>query len=111
MPTLLVPQLRDALIATSAKRALVLNLTGTDHETAGLSPTDHLEVLAAHAPDLRLDAVVADPSLVDDRGHLEQAAQALGARLHVAPVARGPEIDQHDPTRLATAFAELVRQA
>lgn len=111
MPTLLVPQLRDALISTTAKRALVLNLAGTDHETVGLSPTDHLEVLAAHAPDLRLDAVVADTSLVDADGHLERAAASLGARLHVADVTRGPGEDQHDPTRLATAFDALVRRA
>ena len=66
MPTLLVPQLRDALVATPARRALVLNLSGNDHETEGLSPAAHLEVLVAHAPDLALDAVLADPSLVDD---------------------------------------------
>jgi uncharacterized cofD-like protein len=111
MPTLLVPQLRDALVATTARRALVLNLSGTDRETEGLSPTDHLEVLAAHAPELVLDVVVADPSLVDDGGLLEATARRLGARLHVAQVAAGPGSDQHDPARLAAAFAGAMRQA
>lgn len=111
MPTLLVPQLRDALTATSARRALVLNLSGTDRETEGLTPTDHLEVLAAHAPELTLDAVIADPTLVDDRGTLEAAARRLGARLHVADVARGEAPGQHDAARLAAAFTSVMRQA
>ena len=60
MPTLLVPGLRDALVGTSARRILVLNLQEQEGETEGLSPTDHLEVLSAHAPDLGIDVVVAD---------------------------------------------------
>jgi uncharacterized cofD-like protein len=111
MPTLLVPGLRDALIATSAKRVLVLNLTEQHGETEGLSPTDHLEVLAAHAPDLRLDAVIADTSLVDPRGTLEGTARALGGQLFVSDVATSPGSDQHDPARLAAAFGHVMRQA
>ena len=111
MPTLLVPELRDALIRTPARRALVLNLTDDDVETRGLTPTDHLDVLAAHAPDLRLDAVIADPSLVDASGLLEATARRLGARLHVAQVAGGESGDQHDPAHLAAAFATVMRQA
>lgn len=111
MPTLLVPGLRDALISTSAKRVLVLNLTEQDGETEGLSPTDHLEVLAAHAPELRLDAVIADTSLEDSRGSLEATARSLGARLFVSGVARSPGSDQHDPARLAAAFGHVMRQA
>ncbi|WP_371811178.1 uridine diphosphate-N-acetylglucosamine-binding protein YvcK [Aeromicrobium sp. CFBP 8757] len=111
MPTLLVPGLRDVLISTPAKRALVLNLTEQHGETEGLSPTDHLDVLAAHAPELRLDAVIADTSLVDDRGTLEATARALGARLFVSDLATGPDSDQHDPARLAAAFGHVMRQA
>lgn len=111
MPTLLVPGLRDALISTSAKRVLVLNLTEQDGETEGLSPTDHLEVLAAHAPELRLDAVIADTSLEDSRGSLEATARSLGAQLFVSGVARSPGSDQHDPGRLAAAFGHVMRQA
>lgn len=111
MPTLLVPGLRDALITTSARRVLVLNLTEQDGETEGLSPTDHLEVLAAHAPELALDAVIADTSLVDARGTLETATRALGARLFVSDIAASPGSDQHDPARLAAAFGHVMRQA
>lgn len=111
MPTLLVPGLRDALIATKAKRVLVLNLTEQHGETEGLSPTDHLDVLAAHAPELRLDAVIADESLVDARGTLEATTRALGGQLFVSDIAASPGSDQHDPARLAAAFGHVMRQA
>jgi uncharacterized cofD-like protein len=108
MPTLLVPELRDALVGTEAKRALVLNLQEQVGETEGLSPTDHLEVLSAHAPDLGLDAVIADTSLDDDRGTLSGVARELGARLVTADVARAPGSDQHDPHLLAEAFRTIL---
>ena len=110
MPTLLVPGLRDALVGTSARRILVLNLTAQEGETEGLSPTDHLEVLSAHAPDLGLDVVVADTSLSDDRGSLATVARELGARLVTADVASGPGSDQHDPHRLAEAFHAVLER-
>lgn len=104
MPTLLVPQLRDALLATEAQRALVLNLVEQAGETEGLSPVDHLEVLNAHAPDLRIDVVVADESLCDANGVLEKVSHQLGARLVTAKVARSAGSDQHDPVLLSDAF-------
>jgi uncharacterized cofD-like protein len=110
MPTLLVPGLRDALVGTSARRILVLNLTAQEGETEGLSPTDHLEVLSAHAPDLGLDVVVADTSLSDDRGSLATVARELGARLVTADVASNPGSDQHDPHRLAEAFHAVLER-
>ena len=110
MPTLLVPGLRDALVTTSARRALVLNLGG-DRETAGLSATDHLDVLAAHAPELGVDVVLADSSVADDAGHLEAMARKLGARLVVHDVARSVGSDQHDPARLAEAFGRFLTRA
>jgi len=111
MPTLLVPELRDALVSSSARRVLVLNLGEQPGETEGLTPTDHLEVLSAHAPELGLDVVIADTSLVDSRGTLDSAARSLGARLVVADVAASSGSDQHDPIRLAAAFSRAMKQA
>lgn len=111
MPTLLVPQLRDALIATTAQRALVLNLVEQVGETEGLSPVDHLEVLNAHAPDLRIDAVIADAHVRDQSGALQSVARQLGAHLVTADVARSPGSDQHDPGRLSEAFRGCLHPA
>jgi uncharacterized cofD-like protein len=107
MPTLLVPELRRALISTTARRALVLNLVSQPGETDGLNATDHLDVLAGHAPDLRFDVVIADSSVAQDLG-LEAAAHALGAEVIVADVTRVDASDQHDPTSLAAVFSELL---
>ena len=50
IPHVLVPQLAAALQATSARRALVLNLVAEPGETAGFSVERHIHVLAQHAP-------------------------------------------------------------
>lgn len=111
MPTLLVPQLRDALLATDAQRVLVLNLVEQVGETEGLSPVDHLEVLNAHAPDLRIDVVVADESLRDSNGALASVSHQLGARLVTADVALSLGSDQHDPARLSDVLRGCLRSA
>ncbi len=107
MPHLLVPDLAAALRATSARRLLVLNLTAQAGETDGFSPANYLEVLARHAPELTLDAVLADASGITDRDGLAAAAAALGADVVLAPLARDDHPDQHDPDRLAAAFRRL----
>ena len=107
MPHLLVPELATALATTSARRLLVLNLTAQPGETSGFAPQNYLEVLARHAPELRLDAVLADPSVVADVPALEAATAALGAELRFAPLAREGHPDQHDPDRLTAAFSGL----
>ena len=108
MPTLLVPGLRDALEATAARRLLVLNLREQKGETDGLSPPDHLRVLAEHAPGLRLDVVLADSSMDDAAGDLAAAVRSLGATLVTADLATHPGSDQHDPEALAAAFRTVM---
>lgn len=105
MPTLLVPQLRQALERTPAKRALILNLVGQPGESDHLTTAEHLEVLAAHAPDLKLDLVVADTDSAGDVAKLRRAAAALGADLVTAPVRSPSRTDQHNPSALAEVFA------
>jgi hypothetical protein len=66
---------------------VALNLSPQEGETEGFSPETHLEVLATHAPGLRLDVVLADTGSVADPGSLRQVAESFGARLLVAAVA------------------------
>ncbi|TWP37158.1 gluconeogenesis factor YvcK family protein [Leekyejoonella antrihumi] len=109
MPHLLVPDLRDALVHTSARRMLTLNMALNTGETQGFSASDHLEVLAAHAPDLHLDVVLVDPSVVRDRGdQLRDTAQALGAEVVFAQVADPERPGTHDSLRLAAAYRDVV---
>jgi uncharacterized cofD-like protein len=113
LPHLIHPELGAAITASPALRVLVLNLTAQVGETEGFAPESHVEVLASHAPDLTIDVVVADVTAVLDRhglmGGLTAAAEDVGARLHLAPLARRDQRDQHDPTALAHAFEEIVR--
>ena len=110
LPHLLVPDLLAALERTPARRVVALNLAPQPGETAGFSPQQHLDVLAAHAPGLRIDAVVADVDAVGDVRGLMSTASALGGRLVLAPVAAGNGTALHDPGRLADAFRTVLRK-
>ena len=108
IPHLLVPALRDALVSTSARTVVTLNLEAQAGETEGFSPEAHLEVLAAHAPDLKLDVVLADTRAVGDEGRLRHTASTLGAELVVADVAMNDGSPRHDPVKLANAYAGFL---
>jgi uncharacterized cofD-like protein len=105
---LLVPELREALVETSAQRVVVLNLAPQVGETEGFSPEAHLEVLAGHCPELSLDVVLADADAVLDRHGLMSSVEAVGGRLVLAPVALQDGTPRHDPLLLAEAYAALM---
>jgi uncharacterized cofD-like protein len=107
IPHLLVPELAEAIVRTPAKRILTLNVR-SDGETKGASAARHLELLAEHAPKLRLDVVLADARFASDDPHLESYATSLGARLLISDVAARDGSARHDPLRLASAYAEIM---
>ena len=104
---LLVPELAEAICTTRAKRILTMNLVAAD-ETDGLSASGHLEALAEHAPHLRLDAIVCDPTYAEDDPHLATYAASLGAELVVTPVRARDGSPRHDINRLAGVYADLM---
>ncbi len=77
-------------------------------ETDGYSASQHLEILADHAPRLRLDYIVADETFARDDKHLANYAVSLGAELVLADLAMRDGTPRHDPLRLASIFAELM---
>lgn len=106
IPHVLVPGLAAALQATSARRALVLNLVAEPGETAGFSTERHLHVLAQHAPGFTVHDIVVDAQGVPgqrERDQLRRAATLLGAEVQFADVAR-PGTPLHDPAKLAAAL-------
>ena len=109
LPHLLVPGLREALHRTSARTIVTLNLaSGESGETAGMRADQYLEVLQSHAPELRVDAVVADPAAVEDVAALATRSADLGARLLLRQVSRGDGTPRHDPLRLAGAYSDVL---
>ena len=82
--------------------------TRADRDATALRAEDHLASFAANAPDLRLDVVLADPSVVTDDASLREAAAQLGAQLVVAPIAARGTPGVHDPLRLAAALRDVI---
>lgn len=105
---LLVPDLADSLLTTRARRCVVLNLEAGRGETSGLTAAEHVRALTAHAPRLRLDVVLADPSAVEDVDDLAAAVEAAGGRLVLRQVGLGDGSARHDPLRLAAAFRDVL---
>jgi uncharacterized cofD-like protein len=110
IPHVLVPQLKEALQATAARRALVLNLVAEPGETAGFSAERHIHVIAQHAPGFSVHDIVVDAAGVPgerERDQLRRTAAILNAQVEFADVSR-PGTPLHDPARLAAAL-ERVR--
>lgn len=107
LPHLLLHEQREALTHTSAKRCVVMNLSLSDKESNGLDPAAHLQLLKHYAQDLRLDAIIADPSEMGVCSEFEDAAAQLGARVLWAPVRSTTNPHVHDPLKLASAYTDL----
>lgn len=108
IPHLLVPEIRAALSRTTARKVVVLNLSEQTGETQGLTPEAHLHVLAAHAPELRLDVVLVDPGSAAATSTLTCATEAMGAELILENVARIDGSNRHDAALLAGAFRQIM---
>ncbi|MBQ0906708.1 2-phospho-L-lactate transferase CofD family protein [Micromonospora sp. U21] len=107
LPHLLVPQLADAIVSSPARRLVTLNLAA-EKETLGLSVADHLAALHWYLPELKVDLVLADAKAVGDPEPVERAAESLGARLVLAPVAVIDGTPRHDPAALGAALVPVL---
>jgi uncharacterized cofD-like protein len=107
LPHLLLPELRDALCRTSAKRCLTMNLSNDTKETQGMSAVDHLQVISRYAPDFSVDVVLADPSVIADQDEFERAVEGMGGRAVFGTVGASTGKPVHDPLRLATSYNDM----
>lgn len=109
LPNLLVPGIAKALVSTAAPVVMLSNLREQPGETQGLDMVGHLDVLAAHVPDRRLDVLVT---------HVGPPPRGPGKRL-VAPSSH-PHVDEivgadlldgtdgHAPAAIARVLADLL---
>jgi uncharacterized cofD-like protein len=107
LPHLLVPELAAAIVASPARRLVTLNLAA-ENETLGLSVADHLAALHWYLPELRVDTVLADAKWVGEPDPVHRAADALGARLVLAPLAVADGSPKHDPESLGAALVPVL---
>lgn len=110
LPHLMVPALAAAIMASPASRLVTMNLAA-DNETLGLSVADHLAALHWYLPGLRVDSVLADAKWVGEPEPVRRAAEALGARLILAPVAVADGSPRHDPESLGVALVPVLGAA
>lgn len=108
LPHLLVTQLRDAISAAHARKALVLNLSRQRGETQDLPLPDHLRVLQRYAPHLGLSVVIGDPAAVLDIDDLQLASAGCGCQVMLRQLSVGDGTPRHDPLRLAAAFRDAM---
>lgn len=108
MPHLLIADLREALVRSPARKALVLNLSRQRGETQDLTLPDHLRVLHQIVPELRLSVVIGDPVSVTDIDDLQNAANDLGCQVMLRQISVGDGTARHDFLRLAAAFRDAM---
>ena len=114
IPHLLVPEIVESANASSAPVTVVLNLVAEASETAGFSGERHLHMLAAHCPDLKIDAVIIDQQTVGvgrDRTAVTHCVENMGATPIFADVRHGdhPRLGStHAPHKLAAALQQLL---
>lgn len=107
LPHLLLPDMRQAIASTTAKKLLTMNLSMDTDETNGMDAAAHLEVLSRYAPEVKFDAILADKSKIVNPQRFELAAQNLGARVFFSTVGVSDGRAVHDPLRLAAAYHEV----
>ncbi|MEZ2389972.1 uridine diphosphate-N-acetylglucosamine-binding protein YvcK [bacterium RCC_150] len=107
LPHLLLPEMRQALCDTPAKRCLTMNLAMDTKETSGMSASDHLDTLRHYAPEFSVDVVLADPSSIPDLKEFERAAGMIGAEVVLGKVGASNRHPVHDPLRLASAYHDI----
>lgn len=106
VPPLLVPGIREAIIKSSARRILIMNLTEQIGETSGYTTVDYLDSWQKLFPEITVDIIIVDPSFVEDQHDCERAAQLIGARVFSIDVATSGTT--HDPEKLARALRKAA---
>jgi len=116
LPSLLIPGVRDAILAASALRVYVCNVATQDGETSDLDLTSHVEALLAHTAPGLVDVVLAN-NRFDARIPADWHAEAVrlrwppplaqtvpSPRLVLDDVVDPDNAHHHDQARLAAAL-------
>ena len=119
LPSLLLPDLREALFASRAPRVYVCNVATQVGETEGYGLADHLAAIDAHAGPGLIDVVLANDNLAaraapGDRGmpvRLDWLPAASGRPVLVTRAVVDPEnAHRHDAVELAAAIMSICQE-
>jgi uncharacterized cofD-like protein len=112
LPNLLVPGIRDALVASTAPFVFIANLREQPGETEGLTLADHLAAVTAHVPELRIDVLVTHDGPAPSGPGLPLTVAPAAVAAHVGRVVTADLLDGadgHDPTALARVLDHVLR--
>jgi uncharacterized cofD-like protein len=113
LPSLLIPAIRDAVLAAPATRLFVCNVATQDGETTGLDLAGHVSAFVAHTAPGIMDLVLANnrfdaripPGWQAETVRLQWPPDGLPSppRLVLDDVVDPDNAHHHDPARLASA--------
>ncbi len=119
LPSLLLPEIRAAVLASPALRIYVCNVATQDGETSGLDLAGHVEALDAHAGPSIVDVVLAN-NRPGDRAMLRPPSEPVRLtwppsltsppRLVLDDVVDSRAAQRHDPDRLAAAVIRILER-
>lgn len=112
IPHLLVPAQREAIVASQAKKILLLNLDTSDKsagEYAGYSPLEHLQILSTYAPALHFDCVVLESS-AEGHSELRSHLSTIGSELVTADLRSAGSPLHHDVKKLSQLFSHIDQE-
>ena len=108
MPHLLLEEQLNSIVASDARKVIVLNLDDPyGDELSGTSPHHHLAVMQRFAPTLRFDIALADKSAERYGNALKSKVEEMGGRLVLADVTQKSDPHHHDWQKLASAFSHI----
>jgi uncharacterized cofD-like protein len=119
LPNLLVPGIRDALVAATALRVFVCNVATQTGETSGMALAGHVDALIAHTAPGIVDAVLANDRFdaqvpddwIDEVVRLDWPPVSTPApRLVLDAVVDPAYAHHHDPVLLAGAVVRLYEE-
>jgi len=126
MPSLLLPEIRDAIASSSALRVYVCNVATQPGETAGYDLAAHVEALERHASEGLVDVVLAnsrmleiEPRVAGSDGDVPYASGGpvqlrwppsgdRPPRLVLDDLVDRGDPHHHDPARLAAALVRIA---
>ena len=119
LPSLLLPEIRDAVLASTALRIYVCNVATQDGETADLDLAGHVEALVSHAGAGIVDVVLAN-NRPSDAATLRAPSKPVrltwppaipaAPRVVLDDVVDSAAAQRHDPDRLAAAVMRILER-
>ncbi|MBI3159056.1 MAG: YvcK family protein [Chloroflexi bacterium] len=114
LPNLLVPEIADALRASSAFRVFVCNVTTQPGETDGYTCADHIQALLAHAGQDLFDLAVVNDchegSLPEGYAWVQGGEELEGLTpVYASDVASVVQPGKHDADKLARSLIDLLQ--